>query len=473
MTAQNLQEVVRREVVRRACCHLCLLALLVLPAGCAPVRRPLESRLAAVVEDPAAPLASLAVAVVAGGEIAYEGYWGCRRIEPAGPVPCLPVTAASKFRVASISKLVTALGAMQLAERGKLQLDRDISDYLGFRLRNPHFPDRPITARMLLSHTSSLRDGGSYAVPLPATLRDLFDPAGSYGAGGAHFGAWPPGDSFTYANLNFSVLATVMEAAAGERFDRYMQRHILAPLEIDGGYLLTDLSPPALAQVATLYTRQDPAGVWNAGGPWFAQFDHFSGGPPPLLIGPRLGPRAVDPDPSPAALLAAYQPGTNATIFAPYAGLRISARDLAKIVLLFLHGGRWEDRQLLSPATIQQMLAEQWRYDAQAGNGDTGGGLLRAWGLGLQHTTGSQDAAAGDYMAPDSQELFWGHRGEAYGFLGGVWFDPQREVGFVYLIGGLGDDPLRHRGQYSSFNGWEEAIQSALLDELGILRIVQ
>jgi CubicO group peptidase (beta-lactamase class C family)/dienelactone hydrolase len=320
---------------------------------------------------------------------------------------------------------------------------------------------------MLLSHTSSLRDAGFYAVPLPNTLRDLFDPTGPYYAGGAHFAPVQPGAYFTYANLNFGVLATVMEAAAGERFDQYMQRHILAPLGIDGGYVLTELAPPGLAQLAALYTKQDANGTWNAAGPWYAQFDLLNGGRPLApLTGPRLGPPGPSAAPSPAALLAAYQPGTNATIFAPYAGLRISARDLAKIVLLLLHEGRYAGQQIIAPATVQSMLREQWRYDPQRPNGDTGHGLLRAWGLGLQHTTASQDAAGGDRLAAGSVETFWGHRGEAYGFLGGVWFDPQRQVGFVFLIGGLGDNPLNLPGQYSSFNGWEEAIQTALLDEI-------
>jgi CubicO group peptidase (beta-lactamase class C family) len=320
---------------------------------------------------------------------------------------------------------------------------------------------------MLLRHTSSLLDGGFYSPPLPYTLKDLLDPAGAYYAGGAHFAQAQPGAYFTYANLNFGVLATVMEAAAGERFDHYMQRHILAPLGIDGGYLLTDLSLAGLAQAATLYTKQNAAGVWDAEGSWQAQFDYFSGGLPTApLAGPRLRPEQPDAEPSPASLLAAYRPGTNATIFAPHAGLRISARDLAKIVLLLLHDGRYAGQQIIDPATVRRMLAEQWRFDPQRSNGVTNGGLLRAWGLGLQHTTASWDAAGGDRLAADSLATFWGHRGEAYGFLGGLWFDPQRKVGFVFLIGGLGDDPLRHPGEYSSFNAWEEVIQSALLDEI-------
>ena len=70
-----------------------------------------------------------------------------------------------------MTKLTVALGVMRLVEAGRLDLDRDVSDYLGWTLRNPAFPDRPITLRLLLSHTSSVRDeGDNYVVPLGRTL---------------------------------------------------------------------------------------------------------------------------------------------------------------------------------------------------------------------------------------------------------------------------------------------------------------
>lgn len=72
------------------------------------------------------------------------------------------VTADDPVRIASISKLVTALGVMRLVDEGKLDLDRDVSDYLGWDLRNPAWPDKPITLRHLLSHQSSLVDGESF-----------------------------------------------------------------------------------------------------------------------------------------------------------------------------------------------------------------------------------------------------------------------------------------------------------------------
>src|SRR3954447_10242935 len=68
------------------------------------------------------------------------------------------VTVDDPVRVASISKLVTAIGVMRLVEAGKFDLDTDVSTYLGWPLRNPAFLGRPVSLRMLLSHTSSVRD---------------------------------------------------------------------------------------------------------------------------------------------------------------------------------------------------------------------------------------------------------------------------------------------------------------------------
>ena len=84
----------------------------------------------------------------------------------ADPATGRRVTADDPVRIASVSKLVVALGVMRLVEQHKLQLDRDVSDYLGWKLRNPSFPREKITLRMLLGHRSSLTDGAGYVIPL-------------------------------------------------------------------------------------------------------------------------------------------------------------------------------------------------------------------------------------------------------------------------------------------------------------------
>ena len=122
----------------------------VMAAGGRPA---LDAQLAGIVNDPAHPLASLSVLAIRDGRVAYSGQFGYARI--AGRQP---VTERTLFRIASISKMMTTFGLMRLVEEGRLSLDEDVGTYLGFALRNPNFPDRPITLRQLLTHTSSLRD---------------------------------------------------------------------------------------------------------------------------------------------------------------------------------------------------------------------------------------------------------------------------------------------------------------------------
>ena len=180
--------------------------------GCASVPKP----------NPDGP-ARVAVAFDRSGE---RGAWADGLADPSTG---RAVTLDDPVRIASVSKLVVAIGVMRLVEQGKLDLDRDVAAYLGWNLRNPAFPDRPITLRQLLSHTSGLRDGDdAYVVPLGGSLQQaLADPAVWDSGHG-------PGDGyFAYANFNFPVIASVMEKASGERFDLLMKRLVLGPMNLD------------------------------------------------------------------------------------------------------------------------------------------------------------------------------------------------------------------------------------------------
>lgn len=411
----------------------------------------------ALLHSPGAELASLAVVIYAKGKVQYEGAFGYRWIDPQHPDRSLPVTVQTKFRVASISKLVTAVATMQLVERGLLQLDADVSEVLGWTLRNPYWPNVAITPRMLLTHTSSLRDGGPYTFPPHVALREILaldnltDATHAYFAAPVPHGSRAPGQYFAYCNLGFGVLGTLIEVSSGERFDRYVDRHILQPLGIDASFHVGNLSDEGIHNLATLYRRQHN-GVWDASAPWVAQVDDLRGARP-----------------AESEALRHYRPGSNGTLFSPQGGLRISARDLIEIMKIFLRSGEGQDRhgkpvQLLQPESVRQMLTVQWRFDPSIGNGDPYSGLMRAWGLGVHYLTNAPADAYGasDRLLVGASPHLWGHTGDAYGLLGALFFEPQRDVGFVYLIGGVGRDPETYRGAYSAFYRWEEAIQSAI-----------
>ena len=103
------------------------------------------------------PVAGLSVAVVKNGKIIYTHSFGNKNIETD-----TPLTDDCLFRIASISKSFSATSIMQLAERKKLSLEEDISNLVGFKIRNPKFPETIITLRMAMGHRSSINESQGY-----------------------------------------------------------------------------------------------------------------------------------------------------------------------------------------------------------------------------------------------------------------------------------------------------------------------
>lgn len=411
---------------------------------------PLNAELKAVLDDPVKPLASLSTVAICDGKVVYEGHFGYRVIDNAMPARNLTTDTQTLYRVASLSKLVTAIGAMRLVEQNKLDLDADISSYLGFRVRNPNFPNARISARMLLNHTSSLRDGGGYSFPLEQSLQSVLDPAGENYDSGRQWAAVDsssdraPGKYFQYVNLNWGLLGTVMEAVSGQRFDRYMRQAVLSPLQIPGSFNTEELSRSDIRNLAVLYRKRRNE-VWDATGPWVAQADDYGG----KLPAPRAG-------------MEGYRPGRNATPFSPQGGLRISAAGLAKLMLLLINGGEVDGIRLLSQDSVAAMLHEEWRHDENKQNGDNYKGLFNAWGLGVQRFLDLSVHKRGDRLVAGGGVSGYGHLGFAYGLQSAFVFDPVKRFGMIYLMGGSGFDPELDTGQYSSLNSWEEKVLDAL-----------
>lgn len=363
-------------------------------------------------------------------------------IDPADPGRERPMSPDDPVRVASVSKLVTTLGVMRLVEAGVLDLDRDVSDYLGWRLRNPNFPDRPITLRLLLSHRSSLTDDGGYSFPLGVELKDALGPK-SWRADA------PPGGLFSYTNLNYGVVAAVMESATHERFDRLMTRLVFKPLKMDACYNWSGCSPAAIARAGVIYRKGPDETRWDPAGPWVPQLDDLRGKPPPCLI--------YRPSPQASCDLSTYRLGANGTLFSPQGGVRISARDLGRLGRLILNRGTLDGVRLLRPASIEAMMTPQWRAgDTPADN--TYDGLMRCWGLSLQCLPDADPA--GRPRAPGRP--LWGHLGDAYGLWSGLWIDPAAGRAYSWVVTGTSDDPDRVAKGATGFKTYEQAIFAGL-----------
>ncbi len=304
-------------------------------------------------------------------------------------------------RIASISKFFVALGVMRLVQAGTLGLDRNVSEYLGWKVTHPAFPDDPITLRHLLSHQVGLRDGIDYALPMDARLEvELAKPE-----------AWDmqhrPGAYFAYANLNSPLIAAVIEAATGKRFDVVMQEQVFEPLALDACFNWTLCSDVKVANAVTLYRSTGEVAR-----------DDLRG---------RRAPCEVVPASDGSCDLANYRLGQTGSIFSPQGGLRISANDLAKVGQIFLRGGDG----FLKPETIAEMTRPAWVYDGT--NGDTEKGFFCAFGLGVQILgfPGRPETCADEPFGDG--KLRYGHAGEAYGLLSGLWWQSVDQTGTAFF----------------------------------------
>lgn len=427
-----------------------------LPTSTPPTPRALpalDRELAALVADPAHPVVSVSALALRDGQVVYRGQFGARHLGDARDPRPLPVTERTLFRVASISKLVVAVGVMRLVEQGVLRLDEDVSTALGWTLRHPQHPDRPITLRLLLSHRSGLSDGGeSYFFDGDSALREVLQPGGRlYGRGANWQHDVAPGSRFQYVNLNFGVIATVMERATGERFDRLMQRLVLQPLGLRGGFDPSAFPPEDQADIATQYRKRttDARERWDPAGPWIVQADDFRHDPP-----------------QPPAGLARYEVGRNGTLFGPQGRLRVSLADLGVLMQMLIDGGLHRGQRFLRAETVALLSSEQWRMNASRSNGVVDRDWALAWGLGVQRFTDTgapgEHGGRGDRLVEGGGLGGWGHSGDAYGLMGMFVLDPERRRGLVVLITGPGVDPATHPSRWSAMVRWQEQALSAV-----------
>jgi CubicO group peptidase (beta-lactamase class C family) len=162
---------------------------------------------------------SMAVAVAQRGRILWEaGFGSPDRENPA------PATAHTMYAIASVTKLMTATGLMVLHQRGQLDFDRPVNDYLGSaRVSGPVWDPAGATVRRVATHTAGL---GTYAddchFPAPACQDSMIRRYGVL--------LWRPGDRFDYSNLGYGVLSEVIRHVSKEPYAAFMRDSVFRPL---------------------------------------------------------------------------------------------------------------------------------------------------------------------------------------------------------------------------------------------------
>ncbi len=316
----------------------------------------------------------LALVAVNDGKVVFNGTFGYNSLEEKEPLEKDDI-----FRIASISKSFTATAIMQLVEQGKLSLDQDVSELLGFEVRNPNFPEQPITVKMLLSHTSSMSDANGYG------NLNCINPDSSATWKQA-WNTYAPASGYEYCNMGYNALGTILERVSGERFDKYIVKNILEPVGVYGGYEVLSLDS---AKFVNIYT-------WNSKDSTF------------ILKPAAYATREKE--------IANYRFGYSTPVFSPTGGLKISAQDLAQVMKMHMNLGTAENgTQIISKESSQAM---QSIVAPKTDEGDAYGFAIRI----------SNQLLDGHTMV--------GHTGSAYGVYTSMFWNKERKFGFVVMTNG-------------------------------------
>ena len=347
------------------------LVLALLLSGCESAEKEFEKDMQAFLDEIQA--VGVSCVVVKDNQVVYHHNFGVKNLETREPVD-----DATLWRIASISKSFTATSLLQQVEQGKVALTDDVSDLLGFRVRNPKFPDVPITLEMLLSHTSSINDSQGYW-----TTIDIINPDINPSAGNCYNDYAPGSGGYEYCNLNLNLAGTILERVSGERFDQYIVHHILEPLGIYGGYCVDSLDK---ARFAHLYDWDAEAGRY---------VDNYDD---------AYAPRSEK--------VANYVMGHDALIFSPTGGMKISGLGLARYMTMHMNYGTTPDGV--------RIISEESSRNMQVPRSEPEHYGLNLW--------------LADNYVPGITLV--GHTGGAYGLRSAMFFNPEEKYGFVVICSG-------------------------------------
>ena len=313
----------------------------------------------------------MSVVFVRENKIVYVHHFGVKNVDTQEPLD-----DQTMFRIASISKSFTSTCFMQLVEQGVVSLQTDASELAGFLIRNPRYPEKVITLEMMLSHTSSLNDSEGYF-----TL-DVINPDMNPDWANC-YNDYEPGKGYEYCNLNFNLLGSFLEKLTGVRFDQYISQQILKPLGLYGGYCVDSLDA---TRFASLYQYDEETGEFTC-----TDEDAYA----------RRSNRVAD-----------YRLGYDTPVFSPTGGMKLSAIDLAKYMLMHMNYG-------ITPDSVR-IISEESSKNMQTPRSED-----EHYGLALWKS---------DEYSPGV--TLTGHTGGAYGMRSAMFFNPEEKYGFVVISNG-------------------------------------
>jgi len=287
-----------------------------------------------------------------------------------------PIAANGIYWLASVSKTFISTAIMQLVEKKKLNLDDDVNKYLLFRVRNPYYPDDPITVRMLLCHRSTINDR-QYGWNL-----NQINPEKN-AKWQKCYNNYKPGDKFSYCNLNYSLLGAIIEKITQMRFDEYIDKNICEPLDLQASFNLTKIDSTHL--VRSLSFDQEMKKYKQNRSIYNYQY---------------VRDKLID-----------YQLGISTACLSPAGGMKMSATDLAKWMMVHMNYGSLEGKYIINKESELTMWTPQ--------------GADRNYGFAFSR-----------YDKVIKGVELYGMTGGSHGIHSLFFFNPEKKFGFVVICNG-------------------------------------
>ena len=309
-----------------------------------------------------------AVIIARDGEVVYSNAYGHRN---AGRNQL--VTLDTCFRIASVTKLVSAVGLMQLIEEYDIDLETPVKEIVGFKVMNPSFPDTPITIRQVLSHTSSLLQTQHY-----------FQNWETMTVHAPYFSTKKaPGTDYEYSNMNGGLIGAMIEALSGQSVNSYMQENVFGPLGINAAY-----HPTLLEDKSDISAQLNKKGgnVFSAARILLEDFDDTCN---PIEHTDRTS-----------------------------GALYISANGLIRIISMLEQGGELDGVRILKEATIQEMMMDQRTVPGTSVYAESKYGLSMARVEGMPGGT------------------WYGHQGQMEGLSSNIYFQPATGLSIAVIANG-------------------------------------
>lgn len=305
---------------------------------------------------------ALSVLIFRGTEVLYEKNLGYSQLQPA-----VKLDSHHVFLVASVSKVITATALLQLHDKGVLDLDESINNYLPYKVKVPGY-EKDITFRMLLTHTSGIADNDPVLdqqyyydqdppLALSYFLENYLKPGGVYYDSESNFFDFEPGTQYEYSNMGSALIGALVEYISGTDFNTYCRTNIFNPLKMDRSYWrLSEINGPIVRPY------DDKNGI-NQEIPHYTNTDY------------------------------------------PNGGLRTTTRDMHKWIMALTHQGETSGDPLLNMQTVLNMMSPQIPH--------------------INETAGLH------FFQMDKTHQLWGHDGGEQGVATIMAFNPENLTGAI------------------------------------------